>query len=270
MPKTRTRVLLMVGLALALSLSLLAMGDYREEFSKTLPLKAGEAFSLDNVNGGVTITTWKDNKVEIKAVKIAKDNEKDLKDVEIKVAESAGEVSVDTIWPKNRHNFRVSVNYDIKVPEGVNLKKIETVNGSLMVRGAFGSAKLETTNGEIEAEGFKGSLVAETTNGDVKIRNLDGRLDAETTNGGIRIEGLNFRDGVRAETTNGSIHLAIENPEKINARLRAETTNGHVTVDFPVTVQNLSKSRRSIEAEIGTGGPEIRLSTTNGSIKITK
>jgi DUF4097 and DUF4098 domain-containing protein YvlB len=270
MPNAKKLVLLTVALALTLSLSLLAMGDYREEFSKTLPLKAGDSFSLDNINGSLTVATWKENKVEIKAVKVAKDDAKDLKDVEIKVEESAGAVTVHTIWPRDRHNFRVSVTFDVKVPEGVNLKKVETVNGNVTAIGSFGAAALESTNGTITAEGFKGNLTAETTNGQVKLRRAEGKLDVEATNGNIELSGIVFKDGLRAETTNGSIRLVLENPEKVNARLRAETTNGHVTVDFPITLERLSKSNRSIEATLGQGGPEIVLSTTNGSITITK
>jgi len=272
MLKIKTLVILTV-LALALlfaGLFTLAAADYREDFSKTLPLKAGETFALDNVNGRVTIGTWKDNKVEIKAVKVARDSEKDLKDVEIRVDESAGKVSVKAIWPKFRHNFHVEVNFEIKVPEGVNLAKVETVNGDVEATGTFGSAELETTNGSVTADGVKGTMDVSTTNGGIRVARQEGRLRAETTNGNIRLERLIFKDGIRAETTNGSITLAIESPDQINASLLAETTNGHISVDFPVTLKSLRQSRRLIEAQIGQGGAEISLHTTNGSITLTK
>ena len=214
MLKAKTLVILTVLALLFAGLFTMAAAEYREDFSKTLPLKAGDDFSLGIVTGQVTVSTWKDNKVEIKAVKVARDNEKDLKDVEIRVDESAGIVSVKAIWPRHRDNFHVRVDFDVKVPEGVNLRTIETVNGDVDVTGLFGSAELETTN--------------------------------------------------------GSITLAIEAPDQINASLLAETTNGHISVDFPVTLKNLRQSRRLIEAQIGQGGPEISLHTTNGSITLTK
>jgi DUF4097 and DUF4098 domain-containing protein YvlB len=262
-------VLTVLGLLFAGLFTVLA-AEYREDFSKTLPLKAGDVFALENVNGRVTVSTWKDAKVEIKAVKVARDDEKDLKDVEIRVDESAGMVSVKAIWPKLRKNFHVKVDFDVKVPEGVNLKKVETVNGDLDVTGTFASADLETTNGSITADGVKGALDVSTTNGGIKVSRQEGKLRAETTNGSIRLERLTFKDGIRAETTNGSITLAIESPDQINASLLAETTNGHISVDFPVTLKNLRQSRRLIEAQIGQGGPEISLHTTNGSITLTK
>ena len=120
------------------------------------------------------------------------------------------------------------------------------------------------------SEDASGELEAGTTNGEVRVSRFEGRIEADTTNGNIRLEGVGFKDGVTAETTNGSITLAIASPESLNADLRAGVTNGHITVDFPVTLQNLSKSKRRVEGRIGQGGPEISLHTTNGSIKLTK
>ena len=268
---TRAKMLIILSVfVLLLAGSAAALADYREDFSKTLPLKAGERFSLENVNGSVTVSTWKEDKVEIKAVKVARDDEKDLKDVEIRVEESAGAVSVKAIWPKFRLHFNVNVEFEIKVPEGVNLDKVETVNGGINVAGRYGRAVAETTNGSVTVEDASGELKAETTNGGIQVNRFEGKLQAETTNGNIRLEGLTFKDGIVVETTNGSITLGIASPETLNANLLARTTNGHITVDFPVTLKNLSQSKHRVEAKIGQGGPEISLETTNGSIKITR
>ncbi|MBE3124064.1 MAG: DUF4097 family beta strand repeat protein [Acidobacteria bacterium] len=268
---TRAKIPIILSVfVLLLAGSAAALADYREDFSKTLPLKAGERFSLENVNGSVTVSTWKEDKVEIKAVKVARDDEKDLKDVEIRVDQSAGTVSVKAIWPKFRHRFNVNVDFEIKVPEGVILDEVETVNGGVELTGRYGRAAVGTTNGTVTVEDASGELKVYTTNGGLQVSRFEGKLQAETTNGNIRLEGLTFKDGIAAETTNGSIALAIASPEALNADLLARTTNGHITVDFPVTLKNLSQSKHRVEAKIGQGGPEISLETTNGSIKITK
>jgi len=268
---TKAKILIILSVfVLLLAGSAAALADYREDFSKTLPLKAGERFTLENVNGAVTVSTWKEDKVEIKAVKVARNDEKDLKDVEIRVEQSAGHVSVKAIWPKFHLHFNVNVDFEIKVPEGVILDEVETVNGEVEVTGRFGRAAVGTTNGSVSVEDASGELKAYTTNGGIQISRFEGKLDAETTNGNIRLEGLTFKDGIAAETTNGSITLAIASPETLNANLLARTTNGHITVDFPVTLKNLTQSKHRVEATIGQGGPEISLETTNGSIKITR
>lgn len=266
----RTRIAA-IGLCLLLAgAGAYLRADYQEEFSKTVPLKAGGLFSLDNVNGRVSISTWKEDKAEIKALKVAERDQENLKKVEIIVEESAGGVVVKAVWPEHSHNLRVSVDFDIRVPEGTNLKDVETVNGDVQVTGPYGSISVSTTNGTIEASSAKGEVDAETTNGDILVRDFEGRAKFETTNGSIRLEQVRLTAGLEAETTNGGITLHIENPDNVNASLRAETTNGHISFDFPVTLKNMKKSPRSLEVEIGKGGPEILLSTTNGSITITR
>jgi DUF4097 and DUF4098 domain-containing protein YvlB len=263
--------LFVFGLILVLAgAGTLLSADYQESFSKTLPLKAGDVFSLANVNGRVSIATWAEPKVEIKALKVAERDEKDLKEVEIIVEERSGAVSVRAVWPKFHGNLRVYVDFDVKVPEGVLLRSVETVNGDVRASGSYGVIEVETTNGTVEVADAKGDLDAETTNGAVNVRGLEGRIEAATTNGSIRLEGVRWTGGLRAETTNGGISLRLEDPDKVNATLRAETTNGHITFDFPVTLKTLKKSPHEIEAEIGQGGPLIELSTTNGSITISR
>jgi len=270
MLKTMKVLILTILVLLFAGLFLLASPDYKEDFAKTLPLKAGDTFALENVNGKVSVATWTESKVEIKAVKVARDSDKDLKEVEIRVEESAGRVAVKAVWPKHRSDFHVKVDFDVKVPEGVHLKNVETVNGNVEVTGTYASGALETTNGSIAVDGVKGLLEVSTTNGGIKVARQEGKLAAETTNGSIRLEQVTFKDGLKAETTNGSITLALSAPGEINANLLAETTNGSISVDFPVTLKNLRQSRRMVEAQVGQGGPEISLHTTNGSITISK
>ena len=270
MSKIKVLIALCITILLLAVSCVLAGEEYKDTFSKTLPLKAGERFSLENVNGDVTIATWKEDKVEIKAVKTTRRNKEDLDKVEIRVDESAGSVSVKAVWPKFPRRANVTVEFTVMVPEGVNLAEAGTVNGGVEVTGRYGRAEVGTTNGSVTVKDASGELEAGTTNGEVRVSRFDGRIKADTTNGNIRLEGVTFKDGISAETTNGSITLGIVSPESLNADLRASVTNGHITVDFPITLQNLRQSRRRIEGRIGQGGPEISLHTTNGSINLTK
>ncbi len=270
MSKVKIFFIFAVTLLLMAVSAAFAGADYREDFAKTLPLKAGERFSIENVNGDVAVATWKEDKVEIKAVKIARRDRDELKEVEIRVEERAGSVSVKAVWPKFPRRARVSVDFEIRVPEGVVLEEVETVNGGVSLTGRFDRADAGTTNGSVTVEDAAGDLEVSTTNGSVHVSRFEGRLEASTTNGNIRLENVAFKEGLSAGTTNGSITLSVVSPETLNADLRATTTNGHISVDFPVTLRNLSQSRRRVEARIGQGGPEISLHTTNGSIRLTK
>jgi DUF4097 and DUF4098 domain-containing protein YvlB len=262
-------VLCVTVLFLAVS-CIMAGEEYKEDFSKTVPLKAGGHFSLENVNGDVAVSTWKEAKVEIKAVKTARKRQEDLAKVEIRVEETAAGVSVKAVWPKFPSKADVSVEFMVKVPEGVTLDGFETVNGDVDVAGRYARAEVGTTNGSVTIKDAAGEFEADTTNGGIRINGFDGRIEADTTNGNIKLEGLTLKGGLSAETTNGSITIVLVSPETLNADLDASVTNGHITVDFPVTLQSLKGSKKHIEGKIGQGGVEISLHTTNGSITLTK
>jgi len=250
-------------------LSALFGQEESEEFSKVLPLKSDGTFNLRNVNGSITIRTWKEAKVDIKALKTTKGDPDMLKEVRIEVEATANSVSVDTIYPRGR-NIRVSVNYEVRVPEGVNLGKVKSTNGSVYITGPVGNTNASTTNGRIELDGARGTVSLSSTNGRIEGVNIRGELDADTTNGPIVLEMISFEDTIKAKTTNGSITLRVGSLEKVNADFTARTVNGSISLDLPVTLKSMKKSRRSLEGQIGQGGPEISLRTVNGSIKITK
>ncbi|MFZ2055582.1 MAG: DUF4097 family beta strand repeat-containing protein [Candidatus Aminicenantales bacterium] len=243
--------------------------DHQEEFQKVLPLSAKGTFSLKNVNGNVAVTTWKEEKVEIKALKKTNKDPENLQKVKIEVVSTTDSVSVDTIYPKGK-NTGVSVNYEVKVPEGIRLSEVHTVNGGLSLTGPFGRADASTVNGGIHIENASGELILETTNGDVKAVNVRGGIKANTTNGSIQLDLKVLEADVRAETTNGGIVLRLSAPQEINATLDAKTTNGSISFDFAVTVQSLEKSKHRLQGQIGQGGPLVSLKTVNGSIRLIR
>ena len=94
-----------------------------------------------------------------------------------------------------------------------------------------------------------------------------GTVRARTTNGGVDVSLSGDRwtgSGLELQTTNGSIELSV--PSAFSADLSARTVNGSIRTDFPVTVQG--RIGRSVEAQIGGGGPPVRLATTNGAIDL--
>jgi DUF4097 and DUF4098 domain-containing protein YvlB len=241
--------------------------EKKEEFHKTLPLKVGGTFSLENVNGSITINTWKEDKVEIKAVKTTKGDSENLKKVEIEIESSPDRVLVDTVYPKIR-NLRVSVKYEVKVPEGANIGKVKSVNGSVYMSGPLGNVRASTTNGKVELEGASGDVRLSTTNGSIEASHIRGELEAETTNGSIEVDMESLEDEVKAETVNGGITLRLGSSRKIDADLTAKTVNGTIYLDVPVTFKTIQKSKHSLEGKIGQGGTLVYLKTVNGSIRI--
>jgi hypothetical protein len=131
------------------------------------------------------------------------------------------------------------------------------------------SVSVRSTNGGISISALEGRIEFKTVNGGVKLAGLAGEVTGRTSNGGIEVDldGNTWRgSGIDVETSNGGVRLRI--PEQYSARLEAGTGNGSLNIDFPITVQG--RINREIAADLGAGGPVIRVRTGNGGIKITR
>lgn len=152
--------------------------------------------------------------------------------------------------PSQAHRQWWSVSFDVYVPRNSNLDAI-------------------TTNGGIKAGNVEGSMHFRAVNGGIALEDVGGDIDARTVNGGVKatLTGTTWIGrGLDLTTTNGGVKLEI--PRNYNAQLETGTLNGGMSIDFPVTVQaNFSKH---ISAKLGNGGPPVRVTTTNGGVKISE
>jgi hypothetical protein len=131
------------------------------------------------------------------------------------------------------------------------------------------SLSLVTTNGGISVKDVEGRIEFRTVNGGVKLSGLAGEVTGRTSNGGVDVEldGATWRGtGLNVETNNGGVRLRI--PEQYSARLETGTVNGGFNIDFPVAVQG--RIDREIQADLGAGGPLIRVRTSNGGVRVSK
>ena len=128
---------------------------------------------------------------------------------------------------------------------------------------------LRTTNGGIAIDNVNSRVEFRTVNGGVKLSRMGGDVEGRTTNGGVNVDldGATWQGaGLDVQTSNGGVHLSI--PANYSAHLETGTVNGSVKIDFPVTVQG--KIGRSFSTDLGSGGPTLRVNTSNGGVKITR
>jgi DUF4097 and DUF4098 domain-containing protein YvlB len=130
---------------------------------------------------------------------------------------------------------------------------------------------LSATNGGITILGVNGNLRFDTTNGGVRLQNVGGRVDGETRNGGLNVVLTGTRwDGeyLDVQTSNGGVTVDI--PANYNAEFETRTVNGGLNIDFPITVQGELTGRRGITTTLGSGGPPVRVRTTNGGVRVRR
>lgn len=219
-----------------------------KDFDQKYPLAPGGTFELQNVNGTVEVQGWDRDVVEVHAVKIAKHRESDLERVSIEVDAKRDAVSVATHYPPDE-GVEVSVEYTIHVPRGARIEHLGTVNGSLRVASVDNIEELHAVNGNIDVFEGNGSLRARTTNGNVHLE----------------LGQVREKDGVTAETTNGSVILAV--PLDTHADLEARCMNGGFSSELPVRMESTLRPRE-MHGKIGNGGAPIHLRTVNGGIRL--
>lgn len=227
-------------------------------------LRAGQTLEIRGANGHIRAESSPDGRVHVVADKRARRS--DPAAVRVEVVEHAGGVTICSVYPtpadasrpnecrpgggrSSTNRSDVQVDFYVRVPAGVHFSG-------------------HTANGNIEANGLSSDVRAETVNGDVRIRTA-GFAQATTVNGSIvsRLGRSSFVQDVAFETVNGSI--TVETPDGLDADFRATTVNGSIDSDFQILVTG-KISRRSVEGTIGGGGPQLRLSTVNGSIRLRK
>jgi hypothetical protein len=248
-----------------------------ERFDQTFPLAAGGALQIGNTNGAITIEAWDRDEARVEALKEVKGrSDSEAKDtmrrLQIVATPGAGSLRIDTRYPSVgggffdwlfHGNVHAKVTYRLHVPRRVQLTA-RTVNGGVTLTGTRGKAVLETTNGTLTVAEVDGPLELESTNGNIVVRHAAGALRAETTNGSVEAELTRLDGQLSLESTNGA--LTVRLPSGVRATLDAETTNGSVRSDLPVTTT--AASSRHLRGAINGGGQQLKLSTTNGGIRI--
>jgi DUF4097 and DUF4098 domain-containing protein YvlB len=214
-------------------------------------LAAGGSLTLENVNGSVQVEGWSRDEVEVSAVKTAtRSDSRDVSQVKIEVDDShPGQVAVHTRYP-NGQGADVAVEYRVHVPYRVLLGSVETVNGSVVVRGVEGSGDLRSVNGNVE------------------VLNSSGRFNAKTTNGNLHLELRRLMDGgpMNIETVNGSVVLGL--PSDGHANVKVLSMNGDLTSDLPLTSTARTLTAHMFRAKLGAGGGNISVRTVNGGVRL--
>jgi DUF4097 and DUF4098 domain-containing protein YvlB len=232
--------------------------EFREEFHQTYPLSPTGHVSLENINGGVQIKVWDQASVQVDAIKKAYRKER-LAEAKIEVNATQENIRIKTEYPTDNLNFRgderrwenpASVEYTLTVPRKAVLESIEMVNGSIDIDGVEGNVKATSINGRLNARGLLG---------EARLSTINGSLNATFTQ-------LDESKPISLGSVNGNLTLII--PSNSNASIRAGTVHGPISSDFGLKVKHGEYVGHSVDGQIGTGGPRIKLDNVNGGIRI--
>src|SRR6185369_9116151 len=95
--------------------------------------------------------------------------------------------------------------------------------------------------------------------GETKLSTINGQLEATFTQ-------LDESKPISLNSVNGNVSLII--PSNANASIKAGTVHGGISSDFGLKVKHGEYVGHSMDGQLGTGGPRIKLGNVNGGIQV--
>jgi hypothetical protein len=255
-----------------------------EVIQKTLafagPSGTGEIL-VDNIFGSITVEGYGGSDVKLTIRKTIKARSQEIleraqREVKLDIGTEGRTIDLYVDGPfrdrdeDGRHEWRnpgyqVLYDFDIKVPQRVDISLRTVTEGDILVNGVEGDFDVRNVNGKVTISEIAGSGRAHTVNGAVKVvftRNPNKNCSFKTVNGDLDVY---FTDNLSAD-------------------FRLKTFHGDMLSDFPVKYLPLKaapkgerkggkyvyKSNRFVGVQTGNGGPEMTMDTLNGDILIHK
>lgn len=250
------KVAIIVSLLVAVAAVAGASPDKR--IHKTVSLNPGGSVSIDTHNGSIVVTTWNQPTVDISARIEPADfaSAEDVAKTEVRVTGSGNSVRIEsdyTAVPVHWRWMGISrdlplVHYTISMPATARLD-------------------IDDHNASVRVTGLRNDLRVNSHNGSVEVNDLDGAASIETHNGSVRVTYSRFAKSSQFETHNGPIEVRLPS----NARFHVNANGHHMGVDseFPTVVTVAPHEGRYV-GDVNGGGPELRVSTHNGSLRLRK
>src|SRR5579864_8972086 len=104
-------------------------GRFSSDFHYAYPLRPGGSLSVESFNGGVEVTGWDRDTVDISGTKYGP-TQQAADGLRIDIDKAPDSVSIRAVRPSDRRNNQ-GARFVIKIPRGVALARIVTSNGGI-------------------------------------------------------------------------------------------------------------------------------------------
>jgi hypothetical protein len=262
---------------------------------RELPTTSINNISISNINGPISIKTWKKNSIFLKTTKRAK-KEEDLDHIKIIVDASTTDHLVITTKHINQ-KLAGLVEYELIIPASLDITLSISESGDASIKNVHGTINV-VTNDNITISKSKKTVSARTLKkGNINIANTLGPIDAHTHHGNIN--GENIAHSFNAHSTSGKIsvaykklpstsaidlnttsgHITLALPTDTNAEIKGHTTHGTLISDHIITLKPYAtqlnssawnKFKKEVDGTIGSGEATIALHSIKGNLKINE
>jgi len=144
--------------------------------------------------------------------------------------------------------------------------RASTGSGGIRGDGIGGSIEASTGSGDIRMrQTSAGNVRARTGSGDLELHGVNGSLTVTTGSGDVRADGTPSADW-RVDTGSGTVTLEL--PQQVGYEVYARTSSGRISVDAPMTNQEMSDRGRELRGKVRGGGHMLELHTGSGDIRV--
>jgi len=155
------------------------------------------------------------------------------------------------------------------VSGGRDVVEVESVQGTVDVRGARGRIEIGSVNADVTGTDLTGEIEVEAVNGNVTLKGIEsGNVETSTVNGHIEYEGT-IQDGgfYGFNSHNGGVTLRL--PSDAGAEVEVSTFSGSFESDFQVTLERGDMGKQ-FSFTLGSGGARIEIETFNGTVRLVR
>lgn len=146
----------------------------------------------------------------------------------------------------------------------------KTSFGSVSVERVNGNLTVENTNGSVTARNIKGDARVTTSFAGVTLETVGGKITVDNQNGGISVTASRPASGCRDIVLKTSFSpIRVRVPEGLGYNVTARTSFSRISTELQLTSTG-TVSGDSLSGTIGSGGCQLQLTDSNGSIEIGK
>lgn len=150
---------------------------------------------------------------------------------------------------------------------------LERIAGPVHFQSSFTNFACASVSGELNVEGrsdlegrgLDGPVVLTTSDRNLSLSGIKGSATIKNEKGSVTLSLVTPVAPVDVSTTDGSI--TVRTPEKGGFNLDAETSDGQINSNLGLTARK-TEDKTNLSGKILSGGPNIRLRTTDGDISI--
>ena len=280
----------------------------RVPFTRTFEIGASPALEVTTGRGKIAVRSGAPGRIVVHGtvtVRVGADVPADALAIAQRIAADppvrhTGDIVELTTPTDSRERRAVTVSYEVEVPPSSQVKTTSG-SGETSVAAIDGPVSVQTQSAEISVVRTGGATSIVTGSGAVLVDDVTGDVSVKTSSSGITARAI--RGGLRVETGSGAVDVSLTGAGPVHVRtsssgvqlrglagaadvdtgsgritvvlapataVRVDLTTGSGSIDVKTLgVAGTIEKRRAV-GTVGAGGPEVKLVSRSGSIRITR